>query len=82
MHVDVRPVSRLRGADPVKVMASLGPVVETLCAGAVDLSRLSVVCDWIQYRASVREVADFRPVLAVPWRTAAPLRRRPIAASS
>ena len=73
MHVDVRPVSRLRGADPVKVMASLGPVVETLCAGAVDLSRLSVVCDWIQYRASFREVAeaDFRPVLAVPWRTAA-----------
>jgi hypothetical protein len=26
-----------------------------------------VVCDWIQYRSSFREVADYRPVLA-PWR--------------
>ncbi len=67
MRVDVRPVSRLRGKEPVDVTAALGPVVEALCASAVDLSRLSVVCDWIQYRSSFREVADCRPVLA-PWR--------------
>src|ERR1700683_671612 len=71
MHLDVRPVSRLRGADGVNVMALLAPVVDTLCDDAVDLSRVSVVCDWIQYRANFREVADFRPVLAAPWRTAA-----------
>ena len=46
--------------------AALGPVVGALCASDVDLSRVSVVCDWIQYRSSFREVADCRPVLA-PW---------------
>ena len=64
MRVDVRPVSRLRGKDPVSLTAALGPVIEALCAGTADLSRLSVVCDWIQYRSSFREVADLRPVLA------------------
>ena len=63
MLVDVRPVSRLRGTDPVDVTAALGPVIEALCASEVDLSRLTVVCDWIQYRSSFREVADYRPVL-------------------
>jgi hypothetical protein len=66
MRVDVRPVGRLRGKEPLDVTAALGPVVEALCASEVDLSRVSVVCDWIQYRASFREVADCRPVLA-PW---------------
>jgi hypothetical protein len=64
MRVDVRPVSRLRGKDPVDVTAAIGPAIEALCAGSVDLSRLSLVCDWIQYRSSFREVADYRPVLA------------------
>jgi len=63
MRVDVRPVSKLRGQDPVDVTAALGPVIEALCASEVDLSRLTVVCDWIQYRSSFREVADYRPVL-------------------
>jgi hypothetical protein len=67
MRVDIRPVSRLRGKDPVDVTAALAPVVEALCASDADLSRLSVVCDWIQYRSSFREAADYRPVLA-PWR--------------
>jgi hypothetical protein len=67
MRVDVRPVNRLRGKEPVNVTQALGPVIEALCSSAVDLSRLSVVCDWIQYRSSFREVADYRPVLA-PWR--------------
>jgi hypothetical protein len=67
MRVDVRPVSRLRGKDPLDVTAALAPVVEAVCASTVDLSRLSVVCDWVQYRSSFREVADYRPVLA-PWR--------------
>ncbi len=71
MHVDVKPVGRLRGADRMPVMTLLEPVLDALCAGPVDLSRLSVVCDWIQYRANFREIADFRPILAAPWRTAA-----------
>ncbi len=71
MRVDVRPVSRLRGSSPVSVTAALEPVIEALCASDVDLSRLSLVCDWIQYRANFREVADVRPVLA-PGRGGAP----------
>src|SRR5260370_40294235 len=64
MRVDVRPVSKLRGQDPVDITTALAPVIDALCAGTADLSRLSVVCDWIQYRSSFREVADYRPVLA------------------
>jgi hypothetical protein len=64
MRVDVRPVSRLRGKDPVDVTAALAPVVDALCAGDVDLSRLTLVCDWIQYRSNFREVADYRAILA------------------
>ena len=63
MRVDVHPVQRLRGEQPVDVTAALEPVIAALCASDVDLSRLSVVCDWIQYRSSFREVADYRPVL-------------------
>jgi len=66
MRVDVRPVARLRGKEPLDVTTALGPVVEALCASDVDLSRVSVVCDWIQYRSNFREAADCRPVLA-PW---------------
>jgi hypothetical protein len=66
MRIDVRPVSRLRGADPPDIPAALGPVLDALRGTDIDLSRVSVVCDWIQYRSNFREVADYRPVLAAP----------------
>jgi hypothetical protein len=69
MHIDVRPVARLRGAEPLRVLPLIEPVVDRLCTSAVDLSRVGVVCDWIQYRSNFREAVDFRPVLAAPWRT-------------
>lgn len=28
------------------------------------LSRIRVVCDWVQYRSSFRDVVDIRPILA------------------
>ena len=68
MRIDVRPVSRLRGQGPVDLMGTLAPVIEALQASDADLSRVRVVCDWIQYRASFREAADYRPVLAAGWR--------------
>ena len=58
----MRPVSRLRGKDPVDVTAALGPVIDALCAGTADLSRLSVVCDWIQYRKNFRDAVAVRPL--------------------
>ena len=66
MRLEVRPVAKLRGTDPVDLSETLGPVVEALCASTIDLSRVRVVCDWIQYRSSFREVAEIRPVVPVP----------------
>jgi hypothetical protein len=48
----------------VDVVASLGPVVEALREDTVDLSRVRLVCDWIQYRNNFRTVVDARPILA------------------
>ncbi len=64
MLVDFRPTSRLRGNKPVDVTASLGPVLDALVEDSVDLSRVRVVCDWVQYRNNFREVVDIRPILA------------------
>jgi hypothetical protein len=72
MRIDVRPVSRLRGAHPLDVTATLRPVIEALSGSSVDLARVRVVCDWIQYKSNFREVADCRPVLAAPGRGGPP----------
>ena len=74
MLIDVRPVAKLTGPDPVDVAAALGPVFTALggAAGpglaggpaALDLASLRVVCDWIQYRHNFYEPVEVRPVLA------------------
>jgi hypothetical protein len=66
MHIDIRPVARLRGPGAVDVPAALGPVFSALSATEVDLARLRVVCDWIQYRGNFTEPVSCRPVLAEP----------------
>lgn len=63
MLVDVRPTRRLRGSSPVDVSAALGPIVEALGQDTVDLSRLRVVCDWVQYKHNFRDVIDIRPIM-------------------
>jgi hypothetical protein len=66
MHIDIRPVAKLRGPGAVDIPAALGPVFGALSATEVDLARLRVVCDWIQYRANFTEPVTCRPVLAEP----------------
>jgi hypothetical protein len=66
MHIDVRPVAKLRGQGAVDVPAALGPVFTALSDTDVDLARLRIVCDWIQYRHNFAEPVDCRPVLAEP----------------
>jgi hypothetical protein len=66
MHIDVRPVTRLRGPEAVDVPAALGPVFTALGSTGVDLARLRIVCDWIQYRDNFAEPVTCRPVLAEP----------------
>jgi hypothetical protein len=64
MQFDVRPVARLRGPSPLDVPAALGPLFEALSVTSTDLTRLKVVCDWIQYRSSFAEPVRCRPDLA------------------
>ena len=66
MHIDIRPVAKLRGPGAVDIPAALGPVFSALSATGVDLARLRVVCDWIQYRSNFAEPVACRPVLAEP----------------
>ncbi|MDQ3826722.1 MAG: hypothetical protein M3325_13705, partial [Actinomycetota bacterium] len=62
--VDFRPIGKLRGKKPVNATAALGPVIDALVEESVDLSRVRVVCDWVQYRSNFRDVVDIRPILA------------------
>jgi hypothetical protein len=64
LQIDIRPVARLRGPAPLDLGAALGPVLEALRSTSADLSRLNIVCDWIQYRANFAEPVRCRPVLA------------------
>src|SRR6266536_4765428 len=64
MLIDVRPVAKLTGPEPVDVAAALAPVFGALSSAAVDLATLRVVCDWIQYRHNFCEPVEVRPVLA------------------
>ncbi|MGI8532873.1 MAG: hypothetical protein ACR2KN_07695 [Geodermatophilaceae bacterium] len=62
MHVEIRPVARLRGAKAADVCTPLNELVATLCAEPVDLARVRVVVDWLQYRENFRDVVDLRPI--------------------
>jgi hypothetical protein len=63
MRIDIRPVARLRGEHPLDVAGALGPVLAALAASPADLSRVKLTCDWIQYKANFRDVADCCPIL-------------------
>ena len=73
MRIDVRPVQRLRGPDPVRPRPprSLG-LLRRGRDSRWTWPRLRVVCDWIQYRQNFRELADCRPVLSRPRGHAGP----------
>jgi hypothetical protein len=62
--IEVRPVAKLAGPDPVDVAAALAPVFGVLGEARLDLATLRVVCDWIQYRHNFCEPVQLRPVLA------------------
>lgn len=66
MIIDFRPHGRLLGEAPLDITKSVTPVVEALSGEAVDLGRLRLVCDWVQYRDNFRDVVDVRPILPGP----------------
>ena len=73
MDVDVRPVKKLR--ESAAARSAFGPIIEALCGSPADLSRLRVVCDWIQYRNNFREAAVGRPIIDGGLEIAIDLRR-------
>jgi hypothetical protein len=64
VNIDVRAVAKLRGPKAVNPGNVLVPVFEALGSSDLDLARVRVVCDWIQYRHNFAEPAQCRPVLA------------------
>jgi hypothetical protein len=66
MHIDIRPVARLQGPNPVDVPAALGPLFAALGDVPADLAQLRVVCDWIQYRHNFCPPVQARPILGQP----------------
>jgi hypothetical protein len=63
VHIDIRPVAKLRGRSPVSAAPALSGVLDALTSSSLDLAKVGVVCDWIQYRNNFRETAGCRPVL-------------------
>ncbi|CAJ1510050.1 hypothetical protein [[Mycobacterium] burgundiense] len=63
MLIDFRPHARLRAERPADLGAAVLPVVSALSDSTADLSRVRVVCDWVQYRSNFREAVDIRPIL-------------------
>jgi hypothetical protein len=62
MDIDVRAFRKLR--ESAGAQAAFGPLVTALATSDVDLAKLRVVCDWIQYRNNFRDTVMVRPVMA------------------
>jgi len=73
MDVDLRPTKKLR--ESAAARSALGPIMEAVCASPADLSRLRVVCDWIQYKQNFRAAVVGRPVGDTDTEIAFDLRR-------
>jgi hypothetical protein len=69
MLVELRSSDRLRGPKAVDVGPILTSVLHAARDGTADLSRLRVVCDWIQYKRNFREPIARRPILPSPLLT-------------
>ncbi len=68
MLVDVRTAARLRGEQPIDLPGALASIIEAVLDGPLDLSRLRIVCDWIQYRHNFREPVTLRAIVPAPGR--------------
>jgi hypothetical protein len=66
VRIELRPVSRLRGADQEATTGAIASVLSAVGASSADLATFQVVFDWVQYSSSFREVVDLRSILAGP----------------
>src|SRR4249919_1936760 len=63
MLIEVRPVARLRGEKAIDITPAVSEMIGALCADSVDLARVRLVCDWVQYKQNFRDVVDVRQVI-------------------
>jgi hypothetical protein len=63
MLVDLRPTDRLRKDNGAAVSSVLGSIMHAVGDESLDLDRLRIVCDWVQYKNSFREAVEIRPIL-------------------
>src|ERR1700722_18272481 len=64
MLVELRPTDRLRKANgPALVQSVLGSILHAVGDESLDLEKLRIVCDWVQYKNSFREPVEIRPIL-------------------
>ncbi|HLG10226.1 MAG TPA: class I SAM-dependent methyltransferase [Dehalococcoidia bacterium] len=63
MQIDVRAADRLRAKTPLDLAPVLAAITEAARDSELDLGKLRVVCDWVQYRQSFRPTVDIRRIM-------------------
>ena len=63
MQIDIRASDRLRAKTPLDLAPVLAAVTEAARNSNLDLAKLRVVGDWVQYRQNFRPVADIRRIM-------------------
>ena len=63
MQIDVRATERLRAKTPVDLGGILSSVIGAVRDSDIDLTRLRIACDWVQYRQNFRNVVDLRNII-------------------
>ena len=63
MQIDIRAADRLRAKTPVDLGPILTGITNALRDSSLDLNKVRVVCDWVQYRQNFRDVVDVRRIL-------------------
>ena len=63
MHIDIRATDRLTGPKGLDLTPTLNALSASLREATIDLNRLRIVCDWLQYKQNFREPLAIRHIL-------------------
>jgi hypothetical protein len=64
MLVSLRPTDRLRkGNGPAVVQSVLSSILHAVGDETLDLEKLRIVCDWVQYKNSFRDPVEIRTIV-------------------
>src|SRR5476649_327661 len=63
MLVSLRPTDRLRKGNGEVVQSVLGSILHAVGDESLDLEKLRIVCDWVQYKSSFRDPVEIRSIV-------------------